>query len=392
MNEAVPFLVERYRPRRDLGLAPVGIDLAPADDRAANLPALSADAFAGKPVPPRPWIVAGLIPDRTVSIVAGDGGEGKTTLMLQLAAAMAGNRPWLGCSLEPGVALFLTAEDDKDEIHRRLEAITTSLSVTLNELSNLHIVPLAGKDAVMAVPQGKAGILTPTAIFHGLVALVKQIKPRFIVLDALADVFGGEENARAQARQFIGLLRGLAIDFNLAVVLIAHPSLMGMSSGSGTSGSTAWSNSVRLRLYLERVKVENGREIDADLRVLRVKKANYGPVGKEVRLRWLNGAFMLDDGAGGFDKLAVEAKAERAFLDFLAVFAGQDRDVSPKPGPTYAPSVFAKHPDNDGVSKANFARAMERLLKRREIRVEKKGPPSKERQRLVRERPQGDLE
>jgi RecA-family ATPase len=97
----------------------------------------------------------------------------------------------------------------------------------------------------MGAPQGKTGIVTATAVFRGLVALVERLKPRLVLLDALADVFGGEEIARTQARQFIGLLRGLAIDHSLAVVLIAHPSLTGMASGAGTSGSTAWSNSVR---------------------------------------------------------------------------------------------------------------------------------------------------
>ena len=366
----------RAAARPDGGRAPEAI---------AELPVITAAAFAGEPVPPRRWILQDVIPDRTVSIVAGDGGDGKTTLMLQLAAAIAGDRPWLGHNPESGGVLFVSAEDDRDEIHRRLAAIAISVGVALSDLADLHIVPLAGKDAVMATPQAKTGLLAPTAVFRGLVALVERIKPRLVILDALADVFGGEENARAQARQFIGLLRGLAIDHSLAVVLIAHPSLTGMASGAGTSGSTAWSNSVRSRLYLERIKGYDGKEIDADLRVLRVKKSNYGPVGLELRLRWSNGSFILDGSARGFDKLAAEAKAERVFLDLLALFTAQGRDVSPKPSSTHAPSVFAKHPDNSGVSKADLARSMERLLKRKEIHVETKGPPSKERQRLVRE-------
>jgi RecA-family ATPase len=108
------------------------------------------------------------------------------------------------------------------------------------------------------------------------------------------------------------LLRGLAIKNDLAVVLIAHPSLSGMASGSGTSGSTAWSNSVRARLYLERIVDEGNREIDPDLRVLRVKKSNYGPVGLELPLRWQNGGFIVDGPAGGFDKIAAEANTTLA--------------------------------------------------------------------------------
>jgi hypothetical protein len=39
----------------------------------------------------------------------------------------------------------------------------------------------------------------------------------------------------------------LAIAANGAVVLVTHPSLTGINSDSGLSGSTAWHNSVRAR-------------------------------------------------------------------------------------------------------------------------------------------------
>jgi RecA-family ATPase len=362
----------------------VGEGQATETGAVAELPVVSVATFADKPVPPRRWIVEDMIPDRTVSIVAGDGGDGKTTLMLQLAAAMAGARPWLGYNPDQAPVLFVSAEDDLDELHRRLAVIACSLGAALPDLADLHLVPLAGKDAVMGAPEGKAGLVAPTAVWRGLVALVQHIEPRLIILDALADVFGGEENARAQARQFIGLLRGLAIDHDLAVVLIAHPSLSGMASGAGTSGSTAWSNSVRSRLYLERVKGDDEREIDADLRTLTVKKANYAPTGLTLRLRWQKGSFVLDgQSAGAFDKLAANAKADRVFLDLLGTFTAQERDVSPNPSKSWAPAMFAQHPDAEDITKREFARAMERLLKVRRIQVETFGPPSKQRKRLI---------
>ena len=349
----------------------------------AELPTISAATFAGVAPPERRWIVKDMIPDRSVAIVAGDGGGGKTTLMLQLAAAIAGARPWLGYNPDAGRVLVVTAEDDEDELHRRVAAIAKSLDVDLADLADLHIVPLAGRDAVMGAPEGKAALIAPTSVFRGLLALVERVKPRLVILDALADVYGGEENARAQARQFIALLRGLAIKYDLAVVLIAHPSLSGMASGSGTSGSTAWSNSVRARLYLERILDEGNREIDPDLRVLRIKKSNYGPVGLELRLRWQNGAFVLDGQAGGFDKLAAQAKAEHLFLKLLALLNSQSREVSPNPSKSYAPTIFAAHPSAEGVRKKEFEAAMERLFSAQRIRVETYGPPSRKRSRLV---------
>jgi RecA-family ATPase len=400
MNDPIPFdgagarrLAERDPPPPQ-GQDDYGDAQAPsaplADTKAGNetselteLPVISAAAFAGVPPPERRWIVRDMIPDRTVTIVAGDGGGGKTTLMLQLATAIAGTCPWLGHNPDPGPVLVVTAEDDEEEIHRRLAAIAKSLGVELADLADLHIVPLAGHDAVMGAPEGRAGIIAPTALFRALAALVERIRPRLVILDALADVYAGEENARAQARQFIGLLRGLAIKNDLAVVLIAHPSLSGMASGSGTSGSTAWSNSVRARLYLERILDEGNREIDPDLRVLRVKKSNYGPVGLELRRRWENGAFVLDGPSGGFDKMAADAKAERVFLDLLSAFDAQGRDVSPNLSNTYAPSVFEKLPNAENITRRQFIAAMERLLASERIRIEASGPPSRRYKRLI---------
>jgi hypothetical protein len=78
----------------------------------------------------------------------------------------------------------------------------------------------------------------------------------------------------------VTLLRDLAISANAGLLLTSHPSLTGISTGSGLSGSTAWNASVRSRLYFKRAKTEKDEEPDPDLRVLEVMKSNYGPVGE----------------------------------------------------------------------------------------------------------------
>jgi hypothetical protein len=45
-----------------------------------------------------------------------------------------------------------------------------------------------------------------------------------------------ERNDRAKVRQFIGILRGLALRQRCAVMLLGHPSVTGLDSGTGTSG------------------------------------------------------------------------------------------------------------------------------------------------------------
>src|SRR5690606_17807006 len=60
-----------------------------------TLEIVSAATLADKPVPVREWVVPGLVPCRTVTDVAADGGTGKSLLMLQLAMAVATGRQWL---------------------------------------------------------------------------------------------------------------------------------------------------------------------------------------------------------------------------------------------------------------------------------------------------------
>src|SRR5260221_11911203 len=201
-----------------------------------------------QPVPEREWIVRDLIPAKTVTLLSGDGAAGKTTLGLQLATARALSRDWIGTVPTPGRTLFLSAEDDADEIHRRLDSIRAFYGSTFTDMADIHIVDLVGENAVLG-EISKTGIINATAIFEAVVSTIEKIQVDLVVIDALADAFAGDENNRSQARQFIGLLKRPARQYGCAFLCLAHPSLSGMSSGTGTSGSTGWNNSVRSRLY-----------------------------------------------------------------------------------------------------------------------------------------------
>ncbi|SEE09079.1 AAA domain-containing protein [Rhizobiales bacterium GAS188] len=346
----------------------------------------AASSLAGSNAPPRLFHVDGLIPARTVTLLGGDGATGKSLLALQLAVATPLRSTWLGMPVAGGRSLFLTAEDDKDEVHRRLEDIAFHAGAKIEDLHDLHIVSLAGEDALLAVT-GRGNVLTPTPRFAELKAAIGDLEPALVVLDTLADLFGGDEISRVHARQFVGMLRGLAIQHDTTVLLLAHPSLSGMSSGAGTSGSTAWSNSVRSRLYLERVKDEGGIETDPDARVMRTMKANYSPIGGEYRMRWQAGVFVSTSPAPGAESglaaYAAKDNADRVFLDMLATYDAERRSVSSSQSVTFAPAVFAKDARSQGIGKRALTDAMNRLFAAKRIEVIESGPPSKRRTRIV---------
>ena len=335
----------------------------------------------GQPVPERKWHVRDLIPSNTVTLFGGDGGTGKSLCALQLAASTALERAWLGYSVRPGKAVYLSAEDDKAELHRRLKDIVQAEGVTLADLEALTLRSLAGEDALLAT-LAKGGALEATPLLYAIEELLQQESPDLLVLDTLADYFPGNENDRAQARQFISILRGLAIRHECAVVMLAHPSLSGLNSGSGTSGSTGWNNSVRSRLYLSRV-IQDGYEPNPDARVLRTMKANYSRTGAEIALTWRNGVFVADAPVTGLDRMAASAKAERVFLKLLREFTDQGRNVNHAAGANYAPKLFAENPGGEGCTKRAFKLAMDALLANGKIKIATDGPPSKRRSFLT---------
>jgi RecA-family ATPase len=338
--------------------------------------------WEGVPVPPREWIVPGYVPHLTVTMFSGDGGIGKSQIALQLTAGRAVAGEWIGLLPEPGRSLVLSAEDDADEMHRRLDDIRKFYGVSFTEIgASLRLVDLVGEDCILgALMKGQIEL---TSMYSALDAYMMEWCPSLTILDVLADMFSGDENSRPQSRQFIGLLKKLALKHRCAFLLLAHPSLTGMNSGSGTSGSTGWNNAVRSRLYLQTAKASDGSEPNKNLRTFQGMKNNYGEIGGKIDLEWKNGLFVPAQGATGLDKMATEARVDEVFLTILKRFNDQGRNAADRKGTTYAPALFAEEPDNQGLSKKQFADAMARLFKANKIRIDEPGPKSRPSRTLV---------
>jgi hypothetical protein len=198
---------------------------------------------------------------------------------MQLGAAHMLVKDWLQALPEPGPFLYLNAEDEEDELHRRFADVAAHYGASVGDLhGHLHLLALAGKDAVLGRPDRISGLIRPTPLLSKLTEAARDIRPKLIGLDTSADIFAGNENDRSQVRQFIGLLRGLAIAADAAVIIATHPSLTGIKERTGLSGNTAWHNSVRARAYMRPLKTNDDSEPDKSLRVVEFMKSNYGPL------------------------------------------------------------------------------------------------------------------
>ncbi|MBV9833461.1 MAG: AAA family ATPase [Alphaproteobacteria bacterium] len=287
---------------------------------------LSPADWHGKPVPPRRWLVPGLLIRGKVTMLSGHGGVGKSLLVQQLATALATAQPFLGIAPVhegPVRSLALFCEDDADELHFRQTQINAHYGCAMPDLAPMTIMSRVGEDnCLMSFDRNDRGEETP--LYRQIEHLIRAGDPSLVIIDTSADTFAGNENVRIHVRQFIAALTRLARINDGCILLNAHPSLVGMNSGSGLSGNTAWHNSVRGRLYLTRPKGAEGaeEEVHSDERFLKTMKSNYGPMGEQLKLRWHEHVFVNEDTARG----PISNALDRAELD-SAVIVGLRRLV-----------------------------------------------------------------
>ena len=250
----------------------------------------------GRAAPKIDWMVEGAFIRGSVAILAGDGGLGKSLILQQLMTASAMGRNWLGLQTVKARSLAVFCEDDRDELHRRQEAINAHYGCRMKDLDGVMMESRAGRDCVLMNFPRWGGDGKLTAMYEQLDYAAKQHKADIIILDTVADVFSGNEIDRNQPRTFVRALRRLAIKRQGVVILTQHPSVEGLSSGTGRSGSTGWNNSVRSRLYLTMPKKKAGEdEAPSNDRLLRTMKNNYGKFGGKIAVTWKAGVFELTE-------------------------------------------------------------------------------------------------
>ena len=318
-------------------------------------------AWAEQDTPERAWAATDYIPDLQTTLWTGKGSTGKSKAAQLLCTCAALGLPFLGVPTSQRVALYLTWEDDAAELHIRQKATCAAYGLNLETMAGrLYLQSLAGELETELATFDDAGRLKVTRFYDRLLATVKAISARLVVIDNSAHVFIGNENDRHQVAAFVNLLNRLAREIGGAVILIGHPN----KAGDSFSGSTAWENQVRSRLFMECPDSDT----DPDVRVIRREKANYARNGEEVRFRWRAGTFVLESDLGPDlnAELAASAQAthdNEVFLACLRERNRQERPVSKTPCPNYAVTQFAQMVESKGIGKKRLAAAMDRLFR-----------------------------
>ncbi|MBW9116623.1 AAA family ATPase [Rhizobium cauense] len=363
---------------------------------------IAASSFKGRPIPAREFIDGfEFFPVNEVSYLAGMGAVGKTTLALQLAAAVAIPATvaqvthFLGRPVNRrGPVMFYSSEDDEYECQRKLEDIAAAECFDIGHLSKLLVYDHAARLDKALLESRKQRDLTETPIFKALMAEVERHRPELVILDNKAQIVDADELQRGIATKVGNILGHYAKLHGTTFVILAHPSLTGINQKTGASGSTGWVNTGRANIYMRPPDEKEGASTDDyngqlrpddGRRVLVVQKANLTQQGRVVNIQRDCGCYRCTDKPKRADDgIGRESKAERVFQKLLSQWAVMKNELSSSPEARglYAPSAFFRNGDREGVSLRELERAMFSLLQKGEIENREIGNGTRKRNRL----------
>ena len=176
-----------------------------------------------------PPLIGGVLRQGHKMLIAGPSKAGKSFALIELCAAIAEGREWLGWKVAQGRVLYVNLELDKASCEHRFADIYNALGWKPENLRNIDIWNLRGK----SVPMDK---LAPK--------LIRRAAKRdylAIIIDPIYKVITGDENSADQMAHFCNQFDKVCTELGCAVIYCHHHSKgaqgakrsMDRASGSG---------------------------------------------------------------------------------------------------------------------------------------------------------------
>lgn len=218
-------------------------------------------------ISPRAWLLGNTYCRQFVSSLLATGGGGKTAMRILQAMACATGRPLTDEKVfQRCRVLYVSMEDDVDELRRRVLAAMRYHNVHPDELAGHLYLAAPGQKAgklVTSEPatrprRGQEGRVQAGAMLEEVRRTITARNIDLVLFDPLVKTHDVEENDNSAMDVVISTLTELAIDYNIAVDILHHTSKGATDPGNADRGrgASAVNNGARLVYTLSTMSVE----------------------------------------------------------------------------------------------------------------------------------------
>lgn len=258
------------------------------------------------PVEEVEWLWYPYIPFGKLTIIHGDGGEGKTTLILQLAALLSRGEklPCDSTEREPIKVIYQTAEDGLgDTIKPRLLAGNADCS------------------QIKVIDESEA---TLTMLDERIEKAIVETGARALILDPVQAYIGAkvDMNRANEVRAILSQLGQIAGQYRCAIILVGH-----LNKAQGNKSNYRGLGSIDFQATARSVLIVGRLKDNPQIRVMVQDKSSLAPegepiafeLGKENGFRWLGHYdISVDDLLSGIPKEKKSEQAENLILEYLS--------------------------------------------------------------------------
>jgi len=238
-------------------------------------------------IPPRRWIVPRYLMRGSVSLIAGPGSAGKSSLIKAWMVALAFGQPFSRFQVTtPMKVLSYNVEDNLQEEQRRTSSTLRQFHRTSEEIPDTlqfigptHIGVLVQRDAV-------TGFVVNQPAMDELIAILDEFRPDVLILDPLVELHTADENDNTGIRAVIATFRALAVQYDCAILIAHHVRKGTLSPGEpdGIRGGGSIVGAVRSAFTLLPMTEEEAGRLNVDPKRRRWyfrlddAKQNYAPI------------------------------------------------------------------------------------------------------------------
>lgn len=183
----------------------------------------AAGGWSEEMLPRRPWVVPGYMMRGSVSVVAGAGSAGKSSMLKGQALGSALGMPFHKFR-PPGPLRVLTynCEDDLDEERRRLSATCRQFGIFPDQIPDTLMMVGPEQVGTLITHDPVSGYCVATQAMTEISDIMAEFQPDIVILDPLVELHTAEENDNTGLRAVVAHFRNLARHYNCAIVIIHH--------------------------------------------------------------------------------------------------------------------------------------------------------------------------